>query len=265
MVETGIGAIAHELADRTIVEVIGVQQRILAGPVGRRELVHQPALGGVDAAGRQDRIRELDALPLVDADAGDIEGIEHGDGNILSGYGGEGVREIAAPLGRGGNGAQIIEGVVEAQAFVADEEEGLVGAVVELGNPDGSAEGAGEIFHFERGASNALGIVAEAVGIQRFVAQTILAGAVKPIGAAFTGEDHRALRAAVLGAHVVDVRFHFLNPFRVREDGDFVPRRRLNRDAVHLDVAGEGIAAIHGEVREGAAGVGTDAEAQRRL
>ena len=265
MVEPPVGAVPHELTNRPVIEVIRIQQRILARTIRRREFVNQPALRRVNSAGRQDGAGKLGPLPLVDADAGDAEGVKYGDGNVLPGHRGQRIREIATPLGGGRHRTQVVQRIVEAHAFVADEEERLIGAIVQLGDPHRAAQRPRKILHFKRRTRNALRIITEAIRIQRFVAQAILAGAMELIGAALRGEDHRALRAAILGAHVVDVGLHLLNALRIGQDCYLVPRRSLNRHAVHLNVAGEGVAAVHREVRHRPSRIGPNAEARRRL
>ena len=122
--------------------------------------------------------------------------------------------------GGGGGGA-----IAVAEPFVREEEEGLVLAVVDFGNPDGSAGGGAEVVLLVDGLLLVERVGEEAVGVEGVVAEEFVHIAVQFVGAALGCEAHHAAaRVAVFGLESVGF------------DGEF--GNRLDRGRVHGDPGG---------------------------
>ena len=103
------------------------------------------------------------------------------------------VAEVAVVHFRGRNGTRrAVRAVAIAERFVAEEEECLVAAVVEFGDPDRAADRCAEIVLLVDRARNAASVVEEVVCVERFVANEVVCGAVELVGARLRREAHDA-------------------------------------------------------------------------
>ena len=108
-----------------------------------------------------------------------------------------------------------------AGAFIVAEEEGLVLAVVDLGDLYRATEGKAELILLERLTLRAAGIGEEVVGVELFVAQKLPGAAVQSVGTRFrSGADNPAGGPAILGAETAGLHLEFLDGVNGGRVGD---------------------------------------------
>ena len=91
-----------------------------------------------------------------------------------------GCAKIAGPIGSRGNGDQVAGvGGGGGTGLVVEKEKGLISALVDLGNPDGSAGGAAEVVY----STFVAGVGVRAVGVEGFVGPVIVCGSMELVGA----------------------------------------------------------------------------------
>jgi hypothetical protein len=225
----------------TVVE-FGDEHVVIAGPLAGEAVVLDPGLGGIGGwtIGRGPEGHDLLGDRVLAIGGDDIAGERGTGGRAVDGGDGVGIVEGLRDFGKvagahfsGGDGEGIILAVAFAGAFKAGEPEGLVTAVVELGEPYGATEGEAVGVGAEGGEFAALAAGKVQVGVERGVAEEVVGGAVDGVGA---GLDHHvgdaAAGATVFGRERAHLEF---------ELGDGVDGRNPLGDvdaAVHVDGVG---------------------------
>ena len=219
------------------------------GQGGLAEFEHASGKG-VDAVGGDLVIGEL----IADLDAVDeAGGIGIKDGDLAIG-GVDPVGEVAVVEFAGGDGEEGRVGpFAVAEAFVGDEEEAFVFAVVEFGDEDGPADGGSEVVLLDDGPGAAGAVVGEEVGVEFFVAEEFEGVAVEFVGTAFGDEGHESAEgAAVFGFEAVGVDGEFGDGVEGRGveggPGGLEGATGGGGDAVEGYTVGRGLAAADGEV-----------------
>ena len=192
-------------------EIVGIQNR-----AGRRGIeLHELESVGIHPAGRHYISRERVAHETA---ARGLRGrrVEDGAGGKGSSRGvgaaaalqsdqvGE-IGEAAGPLPEGGNGGCDGDRLAEARAFVIGKPKSLIAL-------DPAAGRAAELVLAEGPSGLAVGVLEEVGGVEFVVAQELPNAAVNLVRARFQrGVEHRAARAAKLGAERVGLEFELAN------------------------------------------------------
>ena len=127
---------------------------------------------------------------------------------------------------------------------VRSEEEQLSRAVIEFRDDDGSADAATTLEQTIRRPGNVLVLVAEAVGIQIFIAQHKVKIAMELVRATPGGLRNQALSHTYVSGEVVRSDADFRQRIRIWEHRSLVPCSTLDRNAIQLNVVAAKLPAI---------------------
>ena len=190
--------------------IVRQTERIAASFFGAGVIREDLGADGIEAADRDlvawERVLLEASASNGDAGGGVVDGVLRSTGE----QGGE----VALVHGGSGDGVGgvVVAGAGILDAFIAEEEEGLVFPAVEFGDDDGSTEGTAPAVEEEVGARGTGFIEEEIIGPEAGALERIIGAAVETIGAAFDADiGDAALSLAELGVEGVGLHLEFLD------------------------------------------------------
>jgi len=173
------------------------------------------------------------------------------DGNHHAG-GGDPFTEIAVVHFRSGDGERRSVGACTvAEAFIGEEENVFVLAVIDLGNPDRSAAGETEIVLLVNRVGDVGGVVEEVIRVEVVIAKELVGRAVVLIGPGFRDEGHYPCAVSVLRFIAAGIDGELVDGFdggRIRGNPAFRQGARgVRGNAVQRGAVGGSLAAANHE------------------